>query len=285
MDPPPELAVAKTDRRTEWEILDSLTKYGRVAIPAARCFDASGDVFGKAMMVSDFVPSTMLVAALRNTSKSEFGGYAEKLATLAASIHNVDTLAVPSLKLPPSWDAYIDERIEEWRDIEREFYASDPFIRYIATWLDKNRPAAAPLSLVHGDFHAGNSIVAENGNLLAVDWEFTHIGDPREDLGRLLMMGSIMPPDLLTAEFDVFLRRYRAETKLGEDIINKESVIYFQLMSGAMPLREVLRQTSALARGEVANHTLLYVTGVHVLQHELWLNKTRSLQAALVRGG
>jgi len=53
----------------------------------------------------------------------------------------------------------------------------------VLVWLLANKPMPRPVSLVHGDFRTGNYLV-ENGRLTGIlDWEFSHWGDPREDLG------------------------------------------------------------------------------------------------------
>ena len=44
MDPPPDRSVAKSDRGAEWNVLDALTRYGKVSLPAAHCYDADGEV-------------------------------------------------------------------------------------------------------------------------------------------------------------------------------------------------------------------------------------------------
>ncbi len=49
-------------------------------------------------------------------------------------------------------------------------------------WLDRNRPATATPTLVHGDFRMGNLIVDEAGLAAVLDWELVHAGDPVEDL-------------------------------------------------------------------------------------------------------
>ena len=40
-----------------------------------------------------------------------------------------------------------------------------------------------PLALVHGDCQPSNVLVADGADPLVIDWEFAHIGDPREDIG------------------------------------------------------------------------------------------------------
>jgi aminoglycoside phosphotransferase (APT) family kinase protein len=37
--------------------------------------------------------------------------------------------------------------------------------------------------LIHGDFRNGNLMVTEQGLSGVLDWELSHLGDPREDLG------------------------------------------------------------------------------------------------------
>lgn len=52
-------------------------------------------------------------------------------------------------------------------------------------WLDRHRPEATGLTLVHGDFRLGNLMVDESGLVAVLDWELVHGGDPVEDLGWL----------------------------------------------------------------------------------------------------
>jgi aminoglycoside phosphotransferase (APT) family kinase protein len=49
-------------------------------------------------------------------------------------------------------------------------------------WLSTNRPAQAPLRLVHGDFRMGNLIVHDSELKAVLDWELVHIGEAYEDL-------------------------------------------------------------------------------------------------------
>lgn len=53
---------------------------------------------------------------------------------------------------------------------------------WVFRWLERNRPAARPATLVHGDFRMGNLIIAGAHLAAVLDWELTHAGDPCEDL-------------------------------------------------------------------------------------------------------
>ncbi len=281
-DPPPEKAVIDTDRDQEWAVLRALTRAGDKPVAPARCYDADGIVSGTKMIVSDFVESETLRTVLGRRDLEARPEQARRLAGVAAAIHGTDlrTLA-GTLPGYPDWDAYLDARVQQWRDIERNHAESDPFIRYLAAWLDEHRPPPAPLTLVHGDFHAGNILVSPDGKLTAVDWEFSRIADPREDLGWFTAIGASMPPDLVSEEIDVFCAEYRELTGLGADLINPWTISYFQILSGANLFGGVMAQASSLARGEVRNVKPIYVTGFIVTGHQAWFHGPQSLESAL----
>ena len=50
-------------------------------------------------------------------------------------------------------------------------------------WAATHRPPPVPLGFVHGDCQPTNVLVADDAPPLVIDFEFAHIGDPREDIG------------------------------------------------------------------------------------------------------
>ena len=60
-----------------------------------------------------------------------------------------------------------------------------PVIEWALRWLEKNRPVEQNQSLCHGDFRNGNLLVHRKRLTGIIDWEFTHIGNPLEDIGWL----------------------------------------------------------------------------------------------------
>ena len=58
-----------------------------------------------------------------------------------------------------------------------------PVIEWALRWLEKNRPAEQSQSLCHGDFRNGNLLIYRKRLTGIIDWEFTHIGNPLEDIG------------------------------------------------------------------------------------------------------
>ncbi len=57
-----------------------------------------------------------------------------------------------------------------------------PAIELGLRWLRDHRPEPLDPVVSHGDFRIGNVVVSERGLEYLLDWEFAHVGDPREDV-------------------------------------------------------------------------------------------------------
>jgi aminoglycoside phosphotransferase (APT) family kinase protein len=278
-DPAPGVAVIETDRRREYALLERLTADGTVPMPAARFFDADGSVLGTPTILVDYVDGPSLLSRVRSGTEAEYPGHAAALCDLAAKIHSVDLSVLPEeLERPDSWDGYIDALLAQWRAAEAEHGESDPFFRYMAAWLDQNRPEPAPLGLLHGELQPGNIVVGSDG-LKAVDWELARIGDPREDLGWCQWVGSVQPPDLIGLDSAEFCRRYRERTGLGEDVVNPMSLAYFSILPAIRVFRGINAQVDAFASGANTAVKTAYMTCVLTTAHEGWVNAAAQIEA------
>ena len=127
---------------------------------------------------------------------------------VAAAIHATPLDALPAdMERPADWDSYIDGAIDIYEQTERGLADSSPIIRYVSAWLKANKPPPVPLALVHGDLQPGNILVADGRPPVIIDWEFTRVGDPREDIGYYSQ--SPLPDNLYQADPERFLTRYR----------------------------------------------------------------------------
>lgn len=224
--------VTATDRSLEYATIVSLSRRGRVSLPAPHWFDA-GPALGVPCFVVDHVDGLPISRACRGLSETARDELGHKLCGLMVAIHTTPIDSLPSeLIVPTGWDAHIDSIIQRWREIERSAPEPDPFVRYLANWLQRNKPTPAPMTLIHGELNNDNILVRPGGELSAVDWEFARIGDPREDIGwyRTASNGAV-PPDLLAGDIDGFCERYRAATGLGKDVINPAAIGYFGLLA------------------------------------------------------
>lgn len=79
----------------------------------------------------------------------------------------------------------------------------------VGQWLSDHLPPDMKPGVIHGDYHVGNCIFADDGQLNAiVDWEMATLGDPLVDLGRLLVSwpdgGTVRPQTMRVAPLDGF---------------------------------------------------------------------------------
>ena len=75
-------------------------------------------------------------------------------------------------------------QLRQYRERYRSYGQPKPVFELAFAWLEPRLAAVERPALVHGDFRHGNLMVHPERGLEAVlDWELTHLGDPREDLG------------------------------------------------------------------------------------------------------
>ena len=75
----------------------------------------------------------------------QWEGHAVGLAKLLASYTRVGLDSLPaSVERPSTWSEYMASCEERWRAIETGFPEPVPLLRYIAGWLEANRPEAVP---------------------------------------------------------------------------------------------------------------------------------------------
>lgn len=90
-----------------------------------------------------------------------------------------------SLDVPGPGTHAVELQLNWWERVWEEDCNRDiPLMRVAAAWLRENMPATERLSLVHGDYRAGNFLFTEGDQRISswLDWELGHLGDFHEDL-------------------------------------------------------------------------------------------------------
>ena len=110
----------------------------------------------------------------RRIVKAPPPGLALALAEELAKIHAIPPDRVPFLRADD-----VLARFERELDGVGEPH---PALEYGLWWLRRHAPAPLAAVVTHGDFRIGNVVVSERGLEYLLDWEFAHLGDPREDV-------------------------------------------------------------------------------------------------------
>jgi aminoglycoside phosphotransferase (APT) family kinase protein len=278
-DPPAGHSMIETDRDHEWAVLKALTDLRTIPIPPARYYDSSGEHLGTKAIVMDHVTGGSLQAHIETTA--DFGDHPVRLARLWGAIHTILPDQLPAaMERPDSWDARIDELIATWRHCEGASVNSDPTWRYIAAWLETNKPPPLPLRLTHGDPQAPNVMIDHDDNFLVVDWEFAAIGDPREDLGWYNLYSTAAGPNLYADDPEAFLAAYRDATGFGEAEVNQLTVGYFTVLSSIKILGTISSQLDKFALGANSGTMTSLQIGSISFGHDNFITAITGMQAA-----
>lgn len=268
-DPPPGKSMMETDRDLEWALLNTLGAAGAIRMPAALHYDGTGEHLGTKCIVIEHVDGPSLQAVLdRDSEGVDHPRHLRDLVDTMAAVHAITPDQVAdALEVPTDWDTYLGGLIDRFRQAEATHVESNPFLRYVAAWLDAHRPAPLPLRLVHSDFQPANLMVDAEGRHLVIDWELAHVGDPREDLGYYNVYSSASGPNLFMADPDGFLARYREQTGFGEDAVNMETMAYFSSLAAITVYAQVLGGAGAMARGLNAGLMTTYTMNALTVGH------------------
>lgn len=263
-DPPAGSGVFVTDRDAEWAVLGALPAACRVRTPSPRWYDATGEHLGTKTMVVDAAPGAVtLQTRLRTDADTHL------FVDTFADVHTTPVDGLP-LEHPGDWETYLDGVLDRYDRMAERYPGCAPVLRYVTAWARAHRPPPVPLGLVHGDCQPSNVLLDDSGVPLLIDWEFAHVGDPREDLGYYTQIP--MAPNVYWADPEAFLARYRERTGFTEDQVNPRVVEYF-LIIGMAPLYEQLLDAAAAVNGDPRPGTLAaYLVNAVSHQHDLFLN-------------
>jgi aminoglycoside phosphotransferase (APT) family kinase protein len=286
-DPPAGVALFDTDRSAEWSLLSALTEIAEISMPAARYFDATGDELGTKCIVLELAHGPSLQALLTAHPEQGDASALDRLADLAAQVVLTPIERLPtSVPRPESWDAFMDQRIGAWKATEQSVDFSDPFMRYVGAWLDANRPAPIELRLIHGDFQNSNILVdPADGRFQLIDWEFTQLGDPRNDLGWYQAYSSAAPPNLIENDPMRFCQRYCDATGFSLEQVNPISIGYFTILGAIQIFAQLTSTTNEFAKGNGSGIGVPYNVNAMSFGHKIWLEVSQALEAAMAQMG
>lgn len=171
-----------------------LTALGGTGVPVPRTYGLCTDpaVTGAPFYVMSLVEGHILrdedaVAGLSEAGRSHTG---DSLIDTLAALHDVDVEAV-GLGDFARHDGYIERQLKRWHGQYRsstvDGVRGPAVIDQVHDLLASQIPEQQGVSIVHGDYRLDNTVLDDDGTVLAIlDWEICTLGDPLADLGLLL---------------------------------------------------------------------------------------------------
>lgn len=152
----------------------------------------------------------------------------DSLIDALAELHGVDASSgFEALDPPPDATQAASHNFNLWAEIYRTRVKRDnPLAEFATQWMAKHAPRdAQKLTVCHGDVGPGNFMHDGSRVTALLDWEFTHVGDPMDDLGWLSFRGHHLNEDV--GDFDAQLARWEKRTGLE---VSRKRIAYYRIM-------------------------------------------------------
>ena len=85
----------------------------------------------------------------------------------------------------------IDRKIRMYTDCPLKYEGGEAFLRHIAA--ARHLLSDRPQTYQHGDYHVGNMMIDETGNLTVIDFDRDDYGDPWEEFNRIVWCAQAAP--------------------------------------------------------------------------------------------
>lgn len=240
----PAESIVETSRLREFQLIQAMEGVIPVppvfwADPHAKYFPYPAIIYGFADGVAKPTGSVSNVTglginfgpALRPVLGPQFVDHLAKIHLADWKKADLSAFDVPALGTQAvEWHLNWWERV--W---EEDFNEDVPLLRFAASWLRANMPPIDRLSIIHGDYRAGNFLYTEHDNRITawLDWELGHLGDRHEDVAYALKDSSahyaedgktLLANGLMTA--DEFIEKYEKASGLPVD---QKAVKYYDV--------------------------------------------------------
>lgn len=189
--PPGDLLPSAHQVDREYRIMTALWNTG-VPVPKTYLLCEDDDVLGTSFFVMDKVPGRVLEdPMLPDFEPTERRDVYRDLLRVLAVFHEVDYEAVGLGDFGRPGN-YYDRQISRWT---KQYIASKtveiPAMDHLMEWLPANVPQDDLVTLVHGDYRIGNTIVhpTEAKISAVLDWELSTFGHPLADLAYCYISG------------------------------------------------------------------------------------------------
>ena len=238
----------------------------RAGIPVPRILAMNED--GTAVVMTRAEGDSDLAAFSAESQSAIMDDFVDRLAELHAV--PVDRMELPGFERPGTPQEHATLDLDRWIRLSAGVRAFDPLAAYAGGWLRSHAPAQVERTcFVQGDTGPGNFVAVDAKVSAFVDMEFSHIGDPMDDLAWLLYRSASIGRD--GAEL---LQRYARRSGLS---VVEASVAFYGL---AVQYRCVVTTSLAVARGGGARGLAPYI-----LQTERYLATVAAQLRTLVGVG
>jgi aminoglycoside phosphotransferase (APT) family kinase protein len=225
----PSGSLIYSDRNIEFHVIEAVHKAG-FPVPQMWFLETGANPLGAPFLIMERVTGTASPEILyAENFEKERNTLGERFIELLSELHNMD---IDSLDLPfvdrPTNDNAAELSLDHWEKTMREQQLEpQPFLTEGFRWLRANAPKAPRVSLLHGDYRAGNFLFEEDRITAIVDWELASLGDPLQDLGWAVMnLWRLNNKICGFYELEEFLQRYEEVSGIPVD---RQAMVWWEV--------------------------------------------------------
>jgi aminoglycoside phosphotransferase (APT) family kinase protein len=243
------------DRDQEFRVLQS-ARAGDVLAPTPRWLCTDSAVLGVPFFLMDRLEGESVGRrVVREPALAEARRLLPRqMAEQLARIHAVDWSGLDFLPRPEPGQSPARTTVERTARQLWRLGEPHPVLEVVIRWLLREPPECPDPVLVHGDFRVGNLMVGPAGLVGVFDWEFTHIGDPVEDLAWPCVRSWRFGQDGLhlggLASDDDFVRIYE---DLSGRKVSREALRYWEILGNLRWAVGCVAQAHRHLSGEAPN--------------------------------
>ncbi len=183
--PPGKLLPSAHAVDREFRVIKALRGSG-VPVPRALHLCEDPAIIGTAFFVMEMVEGRVFHnPGLPGVTLAERRGFFDHFIRILATLHRVDVEAVGLSDFGRA-GGYLERQISRWsKQYEASKTEDIAAMDQLVDWLPARLPADESVSIVHGDYRPGNTIVKPDRPEIAavLDWELSTLGHPLSDLG------------------------------------------------------------------------------------------------------
>lgn len=175
---------ASSGRQQEYELLKRLYELN-ICVPQPLLFEKKDNFLNSEFFVMNKISGVAEGHKLVRLNQPDLQcKILQDIGHKLAAIHLIesDTEIERIIQKPPK-ENYLNQLTEDLHEQLLKLREPRPILEFALSWMKQEQPETDDLVIVHGDYRTGNIMIDHDHVSGILDWEFTHWGDRREDIG------------------------------------------------------------------------------------------------------
>ena len=173
-----------SDRKQEYALLHRLYELN-ICVPQPLLFEAKDNFLNSDFFVMQKISGIAEGHKLvRLNQPEQQRAILQDIGLKLAEIHAISAdREIEKIIQKPNKADYLNQLIASFHAQLDALKMQRPILEFAMSWMKQEQPVVDDLVLVHGDYRTGNIVRDQDHVSGFLDWEFTHWGDRREDIG------------------------------------------------------------------------------------------------------